>query len=78
MLGGFLGVVLGLNMVAMRHVRVVAGLLGIPRFVVFRSGAMLFSGLLMMFRSLNVMLSTLFRHGVLSFMESTVSTRNRA
>jgi hypothetical protein len=69
-LGGFPGVVLGLNVVAMRQVRVVAGLLRIPRLVVFRSGAMLFGGVLVMFRSLNVMLSTLFRHGVSSLSRS--------
>jgi hypothetical protein len=76
--GGFLGVVLGLNMVAMRQVCVVAGLLRIPSVVVFRSGAMLFGGVLVMFRSLNVMLSTLFRHGVSSLSRSQLSIRNRA
>lgn len=73
MLGGFLGVVLGLDVVAMRQVRVVAGLLRIPRLVVFRSDAMLFGGGLVMFRSLNVMFSTLLRHGVPSLSRSQLS-----
>ena len=49
MLSCFFRVMLGLNMVAVRHMSVMTGLLMIARFVVLRGRAMMLRRMLMMF-----------------------------
>ena len=62
-LGGLFGVVFGLHMMAVRQVRMVAGLFVIARLVVLRRGQMMLGGMFMMFCCVAVMLGCFFRHG---------------
>ena len=74
-LGGFLGVMLRLQMMTVRHVGVMAGLLVIARFVLFRGSAMVLRRMLVMFRGLTVMFGAFLRHGNPLFVESETQVR---
>jgi hypothetical protein len=73
-LASLLGVVRGMDMVAMSYVGVVPGLLVVPRLVMFCSRPMMLRRVFMVFSCLTVMFRTLLRHGsdlrqiVLSFL----------
>jgi len=76
------GMVLGVRVVAMRDVGMVASFFLIPRRVMLGSGPMVFRGMLVMFRSFQMVVLALFRHGVLflrlrisSSCESAITSR---
>ena len=56
------GMMRSLVMMAVRHMSMVTGFLMVPSFMVLRRGAVVLSGILVMFRGLAVMISGLFRH----------------
>jgi hypothetical protein len=62
-LGGFFGVVRGLEMMAVRHVGVMAGFFVIAGFVVVGGRAMVLGGVLVMIGRLAMMIGAFFRHG---------------
>jgi hypothetical protein len=62
MLTGFLGVMLGLNVVAMRDVGMVTGFLVVTSFVMLGSHAMMFGGVIMVLRGFMMMLRCFFGH----------------
>jgi hypothetical protein len=62
-LGGFFGVMHGLQMVAVRHMGMMAGPLVIAGFVVFRGGPVMPRGLFVVLCSLAMVFSAFFRHG---------------
>ena len=64
MFRGFLGVMLGVQMMAIRYMRVMAGLFVIPRIVMVRRRAMVLRGVIVMFRCLAMMICALFGHSM--------------
>ena len=62
MLGGLFGVMLGLQVMAVRHMGVMAGLFVIVCVMVFRCGTMMLGGVLMVLGGLMVMVSARFGH----------------
>lgn len=56
MFRGLFGVLLGLHVMAVRHVRMVPGLFVIAGLVVFGSRAMVLGGVFMMFRGFQMMI----------------------
>jgi hypothetical protein len=69
LLRGFSGVVLGLNMVAMRQMGMVGGLFVIAIFVVLSGVQVMFRGVFMVLRGVAVMIGVFLRHGRSSSME---------
>jgi|HubBroStandDraft_2_1064218.scaffolds.fasta_scaffold890389_2 hypothetical protein len=65
MLAGFVGVMLGVGVMAMRDMGMVAGLFMISCGVMLGGGAMLFRGMLVMFCGFQMMFFTFFRYGAL-------------
>jgi hypothetical protein len=65
MLARFLGVVLGMRVMAMRDVGMVAGLFMISCGVVLGSCAMMFRGMLVMICGFQMVFFAFFRHGAL-------------
>ncbi len=63
-LAGFLRVVLGLNLVAMRHVGVMTGLVVVARFVMLGCRLVVQGGVFVVFSGFEVMLRGFFRHGL--------------
>ena len=63
MLARFLGVVLGMRVMAMRDVGMVAGLFMISGGVMLGGGAMMFRGLLVMVCGFQMVFFSFFRHG---------------
>jgi hypothetical protein len=68
-LRGFSGVVLGLNMMAMRQMGVVGGLLVIALFVVLGGVLVMLRGVFVVLRGVAMMIGVFLRHGRSSFME---------
>jgi hypothetical protein len=68
-LGGFLGVVLGVMMMAARRMRVVSGLLVMAFLVLLRRRAMVLRGMLVVLGGLGVMISSVLGHDVLPTLE---------
>jgi len=64
-LARLIGVMLGMGMMAMRDVGMVAGFFFISGSVMLGRGAMVFRGMLVMFRGFQVMVLAFFRHGAL-------------
>ena len=63
MLAGFVGVMLGVGVMAMRDMGMVAGLFMISCGVMLGSGAMVFRGMLVMICGFQMVFFTFFRHG---------------
>ncbi len=70
-LGGFLGVKLRLNVVAMRHVCMVAGLVVVADFVVLGGGAVVSCRVFVVVGGLAMVFGALVRHAVPRFPEET-------
>src|SRR5262249_19795421 len=66
-LGGFVGVLLCLHVMAVSHMRVVSGLLMVARFVMLGGVEMVLRGVLMVLGGFAMMLGSLFRHGIPPF-----------
>jgi hypothetical protein len=64
MLACLFGMMGGVSLMALRHVRVVAGCLVCAGFVVFRGRMMMLSGMLVVLSGFAVMFRSLFRHGL--------------
>ena len=64
MLAGFRRVMLGMVLMTMCDVRVVPGFFVVFSGVMFRRGAMMFRGVLVVLGGFQVMVGDLFRHGV--------------
>jgi hypothetical protein len=62
MLAGFVGVMLGVRVMAMRYMGMVARLFMISRGVMLGRGAMVFRGVLVMLGGFQVVIFTFFRH----------------
>ncbi len=65
-LGGFLGVMGGVEVMSVRHMGVMAGLVMVARFVVLGRGFVMLGSKLMVMCCLDVMIGALFRHRNLS------------
>jgi hypothetical protein len=63
-LGGFFCVVLRFQMMPMRHMSVMTGLLVFARFLVIRGSPMVLRGMLQVLCCLAMMFSAFFRHGI--------------
>jgi hypothetical protein len=63
---GLFGVMRGVVQMAFGHVSVMAGLLVVSRFMMFRCGVVMLRGVLVMFRCFTVVLRGIFRHVQLS------------
>jgi len=63
-LAGFFGMMSGVNQMAMRHVGVMTGLLGIAGFMMFRGASVVGSGVLVMLGGFTMVFCGLLRHGV--------------
>jgi hypothetical protein len=61
--GGFLGVMLSLQMTAVRHMRVMTSLLVVARLVVFSCHKVVLRSVLMVLGSLTMMFDSFLRHG---------------
>ena len=64
LLAGLFGMMCGVSMMALRHVRVVTGFVVVTGIVMLRSYFVMRSGMLVVFGSFAVMLRSLFRHGL--------------
>ena len=64
MLAGLLAVMRGMDMMSLRYVSVVSGLVVIARLVMFRRRSVVRSGMFVVFGSFAVMFRGLFRHGL--------------
>ncbi len=69
MLRGFAGVVFGLNMMAMRQMSMVGGLLVIALFVVLSGIQVMLRGIFVVFRGVAMMIGVFLRHGKSSLRE---------
>jgi hypothetical protein len=66
MLAGFFRVMLGVDVMTLRDVRVVAGFLVIARAMMLGGGAMMFGGVLVMLGGFQMMFRGVFGHGITS------------
>jgi hypothetical protein len=73
MLGGLFGVMLGLNVMAMRQVGVMAGLFVFARFVVLGGVLVVFGSMFVVLRCVAMMFGDFFRHGSPLFVELVVA-----
>jgi hypothetical protein len=64
MLACLFGMMGGVSLMALRHVRVMTGLAMIAGFVMFRGRLMMLSGMLVVLSGFAVMFRSLFRHGL--------------
>jgi hypothetical protein len=64
MLAGLLAVMRGVDMMSLRYVSVVSGLVVVPRLVMFRRRSVVRSGMFVVFGGFAVMFRGLFRHGL--------------
>jgi hypothetical protein len=63
-LAGLFGMMCGVSVMALRHVRVVTGFMVVTGLVMLRGYFVMRSGMLMVFGSFAVMFRSLFRHGL--------------